>query len=154
MMVFCARGFGLYANLTRFIFFRQPHAEELERFAFCKTVEARLLSASAPGASLSELYQTAAEAYKDLGHREEIQKHHQGGVTGYLSREHVATPESPRNLRLEIGMALAWNPSFPGAKIEDTILLTENGIEILTVDRLWPTSNFAGRERPEIWVKT
>jgi Xaa-Pro aminopeptidase len=153
MMVFCARGFGLYANLTRFIFFREPTAAERERFAKVAQVEAAIFAASTAGTPLTAAYQTLAQAYKALGVPEEIHKHHQGGPTGYLSREFVASSFSPGEQKLQSGMALAWNPSLPGAKIEDTVLTTDKGIEILTVDPTWPTVQVAGRARPDVWIK-
>jgi Xaa-Pro aminopeptidase len=65
----------------------------------------------------------------------------------------VATPETPESYKIENGMALAWNPSLPGAKIEDTVLATERGIEILTVDPQWPTFEFMNRARPDVWIR-
>jgi Xaa-Pro aminopeptidase len=53
-------------------------------------------------------------------------------------------------LVLEAGMALAWNPSLTGAKVEDTFLLTEEGLLNLTEDPSWPTVAVGGRERPDL----
>ncbi len=49
--------------------------------------------------------------------------------------------------------AVAWNPSLPGMKIEDTAVLTDNGIELLTVEPHWPTFEVEGRARPEVLVR-
>jgi hypothetical protein len=50
-------------------------------------------------------------------------------------------------------MAVAWNPSVHGSKIEDTALVTDSGIEILTRDERWPVYEVAGRERPmELYI--
>lgn len=153
MMVFCARAFGLYANLTRFIFFREPTEAEAHRFETVAKIEAAVLDKSVPGQSLRQLYQTLARAYAELGFPEQIHHHHQGGPTGYLSREQVAGPDSPADWKIENKMALAWNPSLPGAKIEDTVLVTDKGIEILTQDSRWPVFEVAGRPRPRIWIR-
>ncbi|HXT34751.1 MAG TPA: aminopeptidase P family protein, partial [Chloroflexota bacterium] len=37
-----------------------------------------------------------------------------------------------------LGQAFAWNPSIAGAKVEDTVLLGERGIEVLTATGEWP----------------
>lgn len=153
MMVFCARGFGLYANLTRFVFFREPTAAERGKFAQVAQVEATIFAHSQAGQTLPSLYHTLSQAYLDLGKPEEVHRHHQGGPTGYLSREIVASPDTPEHFRLQKGMALAWNPSLPGAKIEDTVLITDTGLEVLTVDPRWPTVPMEGRARPDIWVQ-
>lgn len=41
--------------------------------------------------------------------------------------------------RLAADQGLAWNPSVTGTKSEDTILVTEAGVEILTATGSWPT---------------
>lgn len=56
--------------------------------------------------------------------------HHQGGPAGYLEREWVATPAGRQTLSET--EALAWNPSIRGAKVEDTALLQNGAIEVLT----------------------
>jgi hypothetical protein len=45
--------------------------------------------------------------------------------------------------------AFAWNPSIVGAKQEDTILCTKDGIEVLTApSKDWPqiTGRYEGKE--------
>jgi hypothetical protein len=54
---------------------------------------------------------------------------------------------------IESNTALAWNPSLPGSKIEDTVVTSEGGIEILTADPAWPTVSVAGRPRPDLLVR-
>lgn len=153
MMVFCARASGLYANLTRFVFFRPPTDAEQRRFECVTAIEAVAFKNSTAGRPLAEVYHALAEAYRERGFGEEIHRHHQGGPTGYLSREWVASSACPEDWRLSAGMALAWNPSLPGAKIEDTVLLTERGLEVLTQDPRWPSFQFEGRPRPELGMK-
>ena len=97
------------------------------------------------------MYQALVEAYAACGHPGAEAFHHQGGPCGYLSRDEIAGPRSrgvlqPRN-------AMAWNPSLPGAKIEDTVVLGDGGLEILTVDPRWPTFEVEGRARPDVLVR-
>lgn len=49
---------------------------------------------------------------------------------------------------LTVGTALAWNPSLPGAKVEDTFVLIEGGLENLTFDPNWPSVEVARRLWP------
>jgi hypothetical protein len=51
-------------------------------------------------------------------------------MTGYASREIIATPETWQEIRQ--GQAFAWNPSLVGAKAEETFVLGQDGPEILT----------------------
>ena len=53
--------------------------------------------------------------------------YHQGGATGYETRDYIATPNS--SLIVQPNQAFAWNPYIKGAKSEDTILVTEKGYE-------------------------
>ncbi|MDP2315794.1 MAG: M24 family metallopeptidase [Pseudomonadota bacterium] len=151
MLVVCGRRGGLYANLTRFVSFGGLTTEERQAFALVARVEAAALDASRPGTRLDEVYRVLAQAYAREGRPGEEAFHHQGGTTGYLAREVVATPSTTDSLG--VGSALAWNPSVVGMKIEDTVVLTTAGIEILTVDPRWPTVEVAGRARPTVWER-
>ncbi len=150
MLVFCGRRHGLYANLTRFVYFRPPTVEEQRRRDAVAAVEATAFADSRPGTSLSKIYHSLAAAYERAGFAGEQARHHQGGTTGYLAREAIATPTA--ETRLDVGTPLAWNPSVPGAKIEDTAVCTRDGIEMLTVDPRWPVFSCDGRARPDILV--
>lgn len=151
MLVFCARGFGLYANLTRFVAFGPQNDEERELHRLVREVEERALSLSRPGELLSEIYRELSYAYAGIGFGDAIREHHQGGITGYLSRETIAGPESQE--MLQAGMAVAWNPSLPGAKVEDTFLVTGTGLVNLTTDPVWPSAKMGDLERPLVWLR-
>ncbi|WP_027894118.1 M24 family metallopeptidase [Calidithermus chliarophilus] len=144
MGVVCGRRHGLILSATRLRSFGHPEARALG--AQVVQVEAAALGASRPGATLGQVAQAVREAYAGIGRAEEFENHHQGGVAGYRPREFLALPGS--EVRLEPGMLLAYNPSLPGAKVEDTFLLTPTGLENLTPDPEWPTAEFAGRLRP------
>ncbi|HEY3423716.1 MAG TPA: M24 family metallopeptidase [Negativicutes bacterium] len=146
MLVFCARMHGLYANITRFISFGKLPAAAAEQHRQVREIEACALKQSRPGAGLNDIYTTLAQAYAEAGHPQAIHEHHQGGTTGYLSREIVAIPGTPE--LLQGNAAIAWNPSLRGAKIEDTFVVTDQGLINLTFDRNWPTTMVAGIERP------
>lgn len=147
MLVFCARGYGLYANLTRFVAF-EPLDEGLQqRHQDVAEIEASALDRCRPGATLADVYYTLERAYNANGYTGQIYRHHQGGTTGYLARELIATPASSE--RLVAGNTIAFNPSLPGAKIEDTFVITNNGLENLTLSN-WPTFECASRLRPQI----
>jgi len=146
MLVFCARRHGLYANLTRFVTFGE--APEAQRALM--DVEATGLAAVAPGKSLSSVYHALAQAYHHADVEGAIREHHQGGITGYLAREIVATASTATEL--EEGMAFAFNPSYGGMKIEDTFLLGPQGLENLTLDPGWPALDVHGRARP-LWLE-
>lgn len=147
MLVVCARGYGLYANLTRFVCFGSLSSEEANLHQQVRQVEAATLNACQPGTPLSDVYGAIARSYRQLGHVHAIREHHQGGTTGYLSREVIATPTTTDPLAAN--MVMAWNPSLAGAKIEDTFVLLEDGsLENLTFDPNWQSIEINGRLRP------
>jgi Xaa-Pro aminopeptidase len=146
MLVFCARGYGLYANLSRFVCFGSLTQEEAELHRHVCEIEARALSASLPGMTLDAVYYALAQAYEHHGFPHAIREHHQGGTTGYLAREIVANPLT--NDFLTENMAIAWNPSLTGAKIEDTFVILQDGnLENLTFDPNFPSVEVEGRLR-------
>lgn len=151
MLVFCARRHGLYANLTRFVYFRGPSEQETRLLHAVARIESVAWTHSRPGAELSRTYEAIAEAYRQEGFAEEVDLHHQGGTTGYLSREVVATAKT--RVLVEPRTAFAWNPSLVATKIEDTVVSTEEGVEIVTVDEQWPTFEIDGRKRPDFLVR-
>lgn len=128
---------GLYVSVTRLFSFG-PIDDELRRRheAVC-TVDAEIMAATRPGATLGDVFRVAQDAYARTGFADEWQAHHQGGPTGYVGREARATPGSPLTVRAN--QAFAWNPSIAGTKSEDTILVTESGTEILSATGNWPT---------------
>jgi len=141
MLVVCGRRHGLIANATRWV--GDAGADD-ERIL---GVEAAFLGATRPGARLDEAFATGCAAYGAAGFDvAEWQNHHQGGPTGYAGRDPRATAETVD--AVVSNHAFAWNPSAPGAKVEDTVLVTGDGVEVLTQDPRWPTVEHAGLRRP------
>lgn len=130
MVVLVAERWGLHAALTRFAELRDPNADLADRIAASHGVHAAMLDATRPGRTLGDVLATAQAAYADAGHPEEWRLHHQGGIIGYQGRERIATPGDATEIRE--GMAFAWNPSIAGAKAEETVILTAEGVKVLT----------------------
>ncbi len=146
MGVVCGRREGLVANLTRLCSFGHPQARAL--YSTVLRVEQAALDATRPGTTLVEILQVIEEAYRNVGHREAVEAHHQGGIAGYRPRECLALP-GVRTCIAE-GMCVAWNPSLPGAKVEDTFLVGPSELENLTHDDQWPEADVGGRARPDL----
>jgi len=146
MTVVCGRRSGLVINLTRLCSWNYPNAGRCHEKVL--RVEAAALDASRPGISLDDVLKAIKDAYVEIGRADAFNQHHQGGIAGYRPREIVAVPNE--KTRLEMGMAVTWNPSLAGAKVEDTFLLTAQGPENLTVDPNWPMITVNGRKRPAL----
>ncbi len=130
MLVVVAERWGLHAAITRFAELSEPDAEIVARTEAVARVHEAMMDATGPAATLGDVLGVAQRAYAAEGHPEEWRLHHQGGVIGYAGRERIAVPED--ETAIDPGMAFAWNPSIAGAKAEETILLREDGVRVLT----------------------
>jgi hypothetical protein len=134
MLVTSAERHGLYANVTLIRDFDEPGAEVARRMAACEEILARTRDeATRPGRTLADVFADIQRFYAEAGYPGEWRLHHQGGSTGYGSREVIATPATGD--AVEVGQAFAWNPSIAGAKAEETFLLGADGPEVVTYPR-------------------
>jgi Xaa-Pro dipeptidase len=131
MLVVSAERGGLYANVTRMVHFEEPDAEVERRQKACEAILRRMREvATRPGRTLADAFEDCQRFYAEEGFPEEWKLHHQGGMTGYASREVIATPNTQQQIRA--GQAFAWNPSITGAKAEETFVLAESGPDVIT----------------------
>jgi len=136
MVNLCARKWGLVISITRFIHFGPLPQSLANGFDAAAKVNAALLHATRAGATAAQLFAVARDAYAAAGLPGEEQEHHQGGATGYGEREWVATPNGTQIVLDR--QAYAWNPSARGGKVEDTVLLRDGVIEVLTKTSEFP----------------
>jgi len=131
MLVVCAERGGLYANLTHIVDFEEePDHETARRQEVCDTILRRMREeATRPGRTLADALDDCCRFYAAEGFPDGWRDHHQGGMTGYASREIIATPQTRQGI--EVGQAFSWNPSLRGAKAEETFVLMENGPELI-----------------------
>ncbi|MDP9239856.1 MAG: peptidase M24 [Actinomycetota bacterium] len=149
MIVACGRRQGLIVSLTRFVSHRRLDPETTERYHRLLLVDGAFNDATRTGATVGEVFQAGAGSYAGAGFDpEEWHLHHQGGPTGYATREWLATAAS--EAMIEERQAFAWNPSVAGLKCEDTVIAHAGPPEVLTVDPRWPTTLVEGLARPLI----
>ncbi|TFC63821.1 M24 family metallopeptidase [Cryobacterium sp. TMT2-4] len=148
MVACCGRRSGVVASVTRMVAF-SPLGTGAETYRRLLEVERGFLDASVPGAQLAEVFAKGVAGYASHGFdSDEWRRHHQGGLTGFNPRELIANMHS--ELTLQSGMALGWNPSAAGFKVEDTTLVTPSGAETLGDETAWPTIRVGGRIRPAV----
>jgi Xaa-Pro dipeptidase len=130
MLVVCAERGGLFVSLTRMIYFQEPDPQTARRQEACEEVLRRMREeATREGSTLAQAFEDCRRFYAEAGFPEGWKDHHQGGMTGYASREIIATPGTQQEIK--VGQAFAWNPSLVGAKAEETFVLGPNGPEVL-----------------------
>ncbi|MGI9951812.1 M24 family metallopeptidase [Moorellaceae bacterium AZ2] len=149
----CAERFGLIVSQTRTISFSTSVPPDVRNKHLAATeIDATLIAHTEAGRRLGDILQKGMDKYAELGFPEEWRAHHLGGLTGYSGRELVVTPDCQEVVR--VGQALAWNPTVGGLKSEDTIIVEENGAEVLGQKIRWPYQviKVAGKEirRPAI----
>jgi Xaa-Pro dipeptidase len=131
MLVVCAERGGLFVSLTRMIYFQEPDPQTARRQEVCEEILRRMREeATREERTLAQAFEYCRRFYAEAGFPEGWKDHHQGGMTGYASREVIATPGTQQEIRK--GQAFAWNPSLEGAKAEETFVLGQDGPEILT----------------------
>jgi Xaa-Pro aminopeptidase len=153
MAVAVAMRDGLHVAATRFA--RRGRLPDGMRTSFetALDIEAHMLDAHRPGATYGDVLRACEDAYAEAGHPRAWREHYQGGPIGYRQREFEIAP-SQRDSRwfsqpVEIGNAVAWNPSIAGGgKVEDTFLVEEGGLRRLTDSLTWPAVEVRdGRQR-------
>jgi antitoxin VapB len=132
----CAKRGGLITSQSRIYCVGEILGELQRRTEANAFVFASMLAATRPGARAADLYRIADEAYADRGFPGEIHKHHQGGACGYKTRDWVAHPASGETV--QPNQAFAWNPSITGTKVEETAIVSSDGVEIITASPGWP----------------
>lgn len=137
LVALCAERHGLVVSLSRIVSAGPTRADLAERTRAAGAVFGKLLAATRPGVSGAALFAAAAQAYASQGFPGEELLHHQGGAIGYRSREWLAHPRSTE--QVQAPQAFAWNPTITGTKVEDTALITDGGVELVTSSPAWPS---------------
>lgn len=148
MVVVCGRRHGLVASVTRLAAFTPLGPQEERRYLSLLEIESAALRATRHGRFYRDVLGALQQAYAEHNQPLAWRYHHQGGPCGYFTRDFLATPSEDRIVT--DGSAYAWNPSLPGLKVEDTVLLARQRLEVLTVDPQWPTIEVDGMERPQV----
>ena len=155
MAVLVARRDGLHAALTRHAA-TAPDAELERGLAACRGIHRSVLGACRPGAAFGDALDALAAGYSAAGAEGEWRAHYQGGPIGFGQREFEIAPCQTGSAwwraPIEVGVAVAWNPSLPGgAKDEDTYLIGADGPELVTGTGAWPLADDgAGLPRPAV----
>lgn len=150
-----AMKYGLWVSATRLVCFGRVPDEIRKRFEAVVKVDACFIASTRPGNTVGQVFKKAMKAYEESGFEGQWKCHHQGGLTGYSSREYKATPDM--DTVIGVNQAFAWNPSISGTKSEDTILVLEGGNEIITQTGEYPLIEveYEGHRilRPDILVR-
>ena len=136
LLVRCSQQHGIIISISRIVSFGEPEPEFRKRYAACARVNGEFIHASRPGAIAGDVFARGVAAYAAVGYPDEWKEHHQGGAMGYACRDYIA--DATCRKVVQDGQLFGWNPSISGTKLEDTILVTRHGQEVLTEMPAWP----------------
>ncbi|MBC7320450.1 M24 family metallopeptidase [bacterium] len=136
MVVICAMKDGIQVAVTRLVHFGKIDPELRKKHNAVVKVDSVLIHNTKVGTRWSDILEKGIKAYEEVGYPDEWKKHHQGGPTGYQSREFTVNPKTQGFVGK--WQPIAWNPSITGTKSEDTILVGEKAPEIITPTFDWP----------------
>lgn len=127
---------GLHAGVSRTVTFGQPPRSILDTHHLATIVQTTGMFFSQAGWRLSDVWSRVARIYEKFGAADEWHQAEQAEVIGYTAREFGILPKSP--VPLPAGTALFWHPSVRTAAVGDSILVREDGFELLTPSENWP----------------
>ena len=132
-----ARRWGLHANVTRLVHFGTPPPETKRAIDGVATVGAHVAAMLAPGVRFADILSEEKRVYADLGYPDEWNYHFQGGITGYTLGDPTRCTDP--QARVVERQAYDYFITITGAKFEECTLLTEDGVEFVSLGPGWPT---------------
>jgi len=132
----CAERWGLNVALTRIVQIGSATKDTQEQLKAAARVNAGFWARTLPGASLISIFEGAIADYGEVDYAQEWLKHNPGGVIGYEAPGWPADPSSAQAVRTP--QAFAWKAAVGDVRIEDTILLVGDRLEVLTETPDWP----------------
>jgi Xaa-Pro aminopeptidase len=132
-----ARKYGLCATASRAVCFDEPDPRfRKEHDAACK-ISATYLASSWPDAVPRQVLAAGQRVYLMTGFEHEWRLCPQGHVTGRLPVELALTPDTTE--LFQSGWPVAWRSSVGAAFSCDTLVVTDDGPQVVTPTELWPT---------------
>lgn len=147
--------FGLSASASRSLCFGPPDATLRQEYdAACK-VTATYISGTRPSVAPREIFQIGRRIYQTSGFEHEWLCNPQGHITGRAPVELPLTPDTDE--LLQASWAIIWHATVGAACSCDTLLITDDGTELLTPSESWPLKciRIQGEEyhRPYLMVR-
>lgn len=146
---------GLHVGVSRTVTFGTPTQSIRDTYQFASIVQTTGMFFSQVGWRIDEVWPRLVRIYEKFGAADEWRHAEQAEVIGYRPCETAVTPRSEASL--PIGTALFWHPTVRTAAVGDTILVRDEGFELITPTENWPHLDIEVKgkriERPDILVR-
>jgi Xaa-Pro aminopeptidase len=133
---------GYHSDLARTYFLSKSPSLALEAHAALLAVQSTILSAARPGAVARDIYDSAVRTATEYGWQEYFQgpEEQRGTFVGHglgleIDEPPLLSPKDETVLRENMTFTTELfivHPSFGEVKLEDTVLVTEDGTELMT----------------------
>ena len=127
-----------HSDMTRMVFFGEPHPRMIEIYEIVKGAQEAALEKCKPGTMIGELDASAREFITSKGYGEQFTHSLGHGVGLEIHESPVLRNKPPHDKQpLQAGMVVTiepgiYLPDLGGVRIEDTIVITDEGYENLT----------------------
>ena len=146
---------GLFAGCGRTVSFGTPPRAIRNAHEVASLVQATGMFFSQVDWTGQDVWKRVARIYEKLGAVDEWRQAEQADIVGYSRSEVPIHPKSA--VALPTNTILHWYPSVRTAMTSDTILVREEGFELLTIGERWPMMKVVVKghavDRPGILIR-
>jgi Xaa-Pro aminopeptidase len=131
---------GLFIPISRMVYFGNSVPTDLrKKYDTLLHIEAQVIAHCQAGENFVHINEMEKEWYQTSPYPDEWQYHFMGGLTGYVPND----PTQYRNPEAKVlpFQTFNWYLTISGAKVEEILLTTENGNELLSISGIWPSKN-------------
>ena len=126
---------GYCSDITRTVAFGEPSPDKREIYETVRKAEEAAVAAVKPGVTAMALDKTARDIITEAGYGDYF-THRLGHGLG-ISVHEFPSITGVNDMKLETGMVFTiepgiYHPDITGVRIEDDVVVTENGVEVLT----------------------